>query len=138
MRLKHYLILTLTVVMIGFFQPFVAFLGNLIVIGAALAYVYSDLAPEAQDVYEQRFANWLSGVRNSLRGRGEARQKARMESRSGIFRLLRRKKVSPATSASPAPSSLVIEDAVEAEFNVSNKPPADQASDKPSDQKTAS
>lgn len=112
MRWKHYLLIALTVLLIAFFQPFIVFLGNLIVIGAALAYVYSDMSPEAQDAYEQKFANWLKGIRQSLRGRGAARAEARLHKRSGMFRLLRRKKVVP---ASPP---MVVEDAIEAEFNL--------------------
>jgi len=124
MRLKHYLLIALTVLLIAFFQPFVVFLGNLIVIGAALAYVYSDLSPEAQDAYEQKLANFLHGIRGSLRGRGEARNKARMEKRSGIFRLLRRKQVTPTTN-----TPLVIEDAIEAEFDMPAQSSPKQTSD---------
>ena len=112
MRVKHYLLIALTILMIAFFQPFVVFLGNLIVIGCALAYVYSDMTPEAQDKYEQKIASYLQRFRQSLRGRGAARAEARMQKRSGLFRLLRRKKT---VSASPP---MVIEDAVEAEFDL--------------------
>ena len=112
MRWKHYLLIALTVLLIAFFQPFIVFLGNLIVIGAALAYVYSDMSPDAQDAYEQKFANWLQRIRHSLRGRGAARAEARLQKRSCMFRLLRRKKVVP---ASPP---VVVEDAIEAEFNL--------------------
>ena len=112
MRIKHYLLIALTVLMIAFFQPFIVFLGNLIVIGCALAYVYSDMTPEAQDRYEQKLASYLQRFRQSLRRRGAARTEARMQKSSGIFRLLRRKKT---VSASPP---MVIEDAVEAEFDL--------------------
>ena len=112
MRLKHYLLLALAVLLIAFFQPFVVFLGNFIVIVGALAYVYSDLTPEAQDAYEQKLSDFFARIRSSLRGRGAARAQARMQKRSGIFRMLRRKKVVP--SGSP----MVIEEAIEAEINL--------------------
>lgn len=69
MRIKHYLLIILTVCLIAFFQPVVIFLGNLLVIVAAAAYIYSDMTPEAQDAYEQKLANALGQVRSSLRRR---------------------------------------------------------------------
>ena len=127
MRLKHYLLLALTVILIAFGQPFIVFLGNLLVICGALAYVYSDLSPEAQDAYEQKISDFFAGISNSLRSRGEARAEARLQKRSGIFRMLRRRKVTPSDP------TVVIEDAIEAEISVPDKPTAlSQASSKES------
>ncbi|MDX1607355.1 MAG: hypothetical protein R3202_14275, partial [Candidatus Competibacterales bacterium] len=67
MRIKHYFLILLTLVVIAFFQPFVVFLGNLIVILAVGAYIYSDLTPEAQDAYEQKLGRGLAQVRHTLR-----------------------------------------------------------------------
>lgn len=69
MRFKHYLLIALTLVVIAFFQPLVIFLGNLLVIVAAGAYIYSDMTPEAQDAYERKLGNTLGQIRRSLRGR---------------------------------------------------------------------
>jgi hypothetical protein len=69
MRIKHYLLIILTLILIAFFQPLVIFLGNLLVIVAAGAYIYSDMTPEAQDTYERKLADALGHVRRSLRGR---------------------------------------------------------------------
>jgi hypothetical protein len=69
MRIKHYLLIILTLILIAFFQPLVIFLGNLLVIVAAGAYIYSDMKPEAQDAYERKLTNALHKVRRSLRGR---------------------------------------------------------------------
>lgn len=69
MRFKHYLLITLTLIVIAFFQPLVIFLGNLLVIVAAGAYIYSDMTPEAQDAYERKLSETFGSIRRSLRGR---------------------------------------------------------------------
>lgn len=97
MRLKHYLLLALTMLVIAFFQPFIVFLGNLIVIGSALAYVYSDLSPEAQDAYEQKLRDFMSHISSTLRRHGAERNLARLQKKSR-FSLLRRK---PAATKQP-------------------------------------
>ncbi len=67
MRVKHYFLILFILVVIAFFQPLIVFLGNLLVIVAAAAYIYSDMTPEAQDHYERRLMNALARARNSLR-----------------------------------------------------------------------
>lgn len=69
MRFKHYLLIALTLIVIAFFQPLVIFLGNLLVIVAAAAYIYSDMTPEAQDAYERKLSETFGSIRHSLRGR---------------------------------------------------------------------
>lgn len=67
MRIKHYLLIMLTMAVIAFFQPLVVFLGNLAVILGAGAYIYTDLPPTVQDHYERRIAWGLTQLRQLLR-----------------------------------------------------------------------
>ena len=67
MRIKHYLLIILTMAVIAFFQPLVVFLGNLVVIIGAGAYIYTDLPPALQDHYERRIARGLAQLRQLLR-----------------------------------------------------------------------
>lgn len=67
MRIKHYLLIMLTMLVIAFLQPLVVFLGNLAVILAAGAYIYSDLPASVQDHYERRIARGLAELRHLLR-----------------------------------------------------------------------
>lgn len=67
MRIKHYLLILLTMTVIAFMQALVVFLGNLMVIGGVLAYIYADLPPAVQDDYERRVGQALGQVRDFLR-----------------------------------------------------------------------
>lgn len=69
MRIKHYLLIMLVLLMIAFMQPLIVFLGNLLLIVAAAAYIYSDMTPEAQTRYEQKAGDLLDKVRHGLRSK---------------------------------------------------------------------
>lgn len=96
MKIKHYLLIVFTFVLIAFFQPLVMFLGNLMIIVALVAYIYSDLPPAAQDAYELKFLRMLRKARDGMRNpHTEPEPIPEVAKPSMIGRLLGRKAAEP-------------------------------------------
>lgn len=53
MKIRHYVLILLTLLTIAFAQPLVLFLGGLTLVGGVMALIYSDLPPEKQDAWEK-------------------------------------------------------------------------------------
>lgn len=108
MRIKHYLLILLVLLMIAFMQPLIVFLGNLLLIVAAGAYIYSDMTPEAQARYEHKLTDLLDRARHGLRSKRPSSQQL-TPSRGGRLRRMlggtpkHETRVEPATVESVQP-----------------------------------
>ncbi|MCP5425732.1 MAG: hypothetical protein H6970_11815 [Gammaproteobacteria bacterium] len=67
MKIKHIMLLIITVLTIGFLQPLVMLIGGFTLIAGVLAWIYSDLPPEKQNAWESRIAHFMEQLRNGLR-----------------------------------------------------------------------
>lgn len=63
MKIRHILLVGLTVLAIAFMQPLVTFLGGLTLLLGVGALIFRDLTPASQDTVERRVLGWLRRVR---------------------------------------------------------------------------
>jgi hypothetical protein len=80
-KIRHYLLLILTLLGIAFLQPLILLLGGVTLLGGVITFIYADMAPESQRVWEQRISSLfrqlhlsLSKQTQSLETTGDPRQ----------------------------------------------------------------
>ena len=66
MKIKHYLILILTLLSIAFLQPLILLLGGITLLGGMIAFVYADMPPESQRAWELRITGLLKQLQSAL------------------------------------------------------------------------
>ena len=66
MKIRHYLLLILTLLGIAFLQPLILLLGGVTLLGGVIAFIYSDMTPESQRVWEQRISGLFRQLHLSL------------------------------------------------------------------------
>lgn len=69
MKIRHYLLVLLTLLVIAFLQPLVLLFGGVTLLAGVMAFIYSDLPPERQDAWEMKLSDWFGQLRSTLRGR---------------------------------------------------------------------
>ncbi len=69
MKLRHYLLMLMVVLIIGFLERLVFLVGGLTLLIGMMLIIYGDLTPEAQASLERRIAWLLGGLRTNA-GRG--------------------------------------------------------------------
>ncbi len=67
LKIRHYLLIIVTLLTIAFLQPLVLFLGNFTLIAGVMALIFADLPPERQDAWEMKVAGLLKQLRTALR-----------------------------------------------------------------------
>lgn len=67
MKIRHYLLVLLTLLTIAFAQPLVLFLGGLTLIGSVTAFIFSDLPPEKQDMWERKLNELIQRLLGNLK-----------------------------------------------------------------------
>jgi hypothetical protein len=67
LKIRHYVLVLLTLLTIAFAQPLVLFLGGLTLIGSVTAFIFSDLPPEKQDVWERKLNEFIQRLLGNLR-----------------------------------------------------------------------
>ncbi len=63
LKFKHIFLIVLALLTLAFLQPLVMLIGALVIIVSVAAYVYSDMAPEAQHACEQQLLDWMARLR---------------------------------------------------------------------------
>jgi hypothetical protein len=71
----------LTLLTIAFAQPLVLFLGGLTLIGSVCAFIFSDLPPEKQDIWERKLNELIQRLLGSLRKKSKPRRNGRVGNR---------------------------------------------------------
>ena len=66
MKIKHYLLLILTLLSIAFLQPLILLLGGITLLGGVIAFVYADMSPESQRAWELRITGLLKQLHSAL------------------------------------------------------------------------
>lgn len=69
MKIRHFVLLIVTIITIVFMQPLVLLLGNIALLTSVFAFIYSDLPPEKQEAWENRIVQFLKQLRSSLKNR---------------------------------------------------------------------
>ena len=67
MKIRHYLLIIVTLLTIAFLQPLVLFLGNFTLIAGVMALIFADLPPERQDAWERKVMGFLKQLSLALR-----------------------------------------------------------------------
>ncbi|MEE4378726.1 MAG: hypothetical protein V2J55_14635 [Candidatus Competibacteraceae bacterium] len=67
MKIRHYLLLIMTILAIGFLQPLIMLIGGMTLITGVLAWIYSDLPPEKQNAWEAKLAQAMQQATAGLR-----------------------------------------------------------------------
>ena len=66
MKIRHYLLLLLTLLGIAFLQPLILLLGGVTLLGGMITFIYSDMTPESQRAWEQRISGLFRQLHLSL------------------------------------------------------------------------
>ena len=66
MKIRHYLLLILTLLGIAFLQPLILLLGGVTLLGGVIAFIYADMSPESQRDWEQRISGLFRQLHLSL------------------------------------------------------------------------
>lgn len=66
MKIRHYLLLILTLLGIAFLQPLILLLGGVTLLAGVIAFIYADMSPESQRAWEQRISGLFRQLRLSL------------------------------------------------------------------------
>ncbi|MFO1428776.1 MAG: hypothetical protein U1F76_01340 [Candidatus Competibacteraceae bacterium] len=66
MKIRHYLLLILTLLGIAFLQPLILLLGGVTLLGGVIAFIYADMSPESQRAWEQRIGGLFRQLHLSL------------------------------------------------------------------------
>jgi hypothetical protein len=69
LKIRHFALLIVTIIIIVFMQPLVLLLGNIALLTSVFAFIYSDLPPEKQEAWENRIVQFLKQLRSSLKNR---------------------------------------------------------------------
>lgn len=81
MKIRHYVLVLLTLLTIAFAQPLVLFLGGLTLIGSVCAFIFSDLPPEKQDIWERKLNELLQRLLSNLRKKSKSGRNGRVRNR---------------------------------------------------------
>jgi len=65
-KIKHYLILILTLLSIAFLQPLILLLGGITLLGGVIAFIYADMPPESQRAWELRITGLFKQLQLAL------------------------------------------------------------------------
>lgn len=105
MKIKHYLLLIITLLIIAFCQPLVLLLGGFTLLGGVAAFIYVDLPPDSQDAWETKLTDWLKQARLVLTRPAQPAQQPLSDPRqgNGNGRIVRGRR--PALDSDAAPPS---------------------------------
>jgi hypothetical protein len=112
LKIRHYLLVLLTLLAIAFLQPLVLLFGGVTLLAGVMAFIYSDLPPERQDAWEMKLSDWFGQLRSTLRGRSRrealaagSRSRAMTSGRSGRPARLAGRPLPPTDSQPPPADS---------------------------------
>jgi hypothetical protein len=77
------MLVLLTLLTIAYAQPLVLFLGGLTLIGSVTAFIFSDLPPEKQDMWERKLNELIQRLLGNLRKQPKPGRNGRVRNRKG-------------------------------------------------------
>ncbi len=66
MKIRHYLLLILTLLSVAFLQPLILLLGGITLLGGVIAFIYADMPPESQRAWELRITGLFKQLQLAL------------------------------------------------------------------------
>lgn len=85
MKIRHYALVLLALLTIAFAQPLVLFLGGLTLIGSVTAFIFSDLPPEKQDIWERKLNESIHRLLSKLKKQPKPERNRRVRNRKGTI-----------------------------------------------------